>query len=434
MAKKYRPWITALAAMLLIMFLFAASHALERYIDPSISPESKTQFHLARDLGVSFVVALLIVFVSEWRMRQVEDNLEKRERHVAEVLKESTNAIVCADPDGEIVYWNRGAEILYGYRPGEILGQSVQKIVPKHEAKNDDDENPSNGNEATAEFLAQRLTKNGEKVSVLVRREDSGDEIKECVGCKAVQDNLGKLRELEQQLSHSEQLATVGEMAAGLAHEIKNPLAGIAGAIQILGETLPTEDDRREVVEKVLEQVQRIDGTVRDLLAYARPKAARLAPTDLHEVINAALRVVVLFPQTRINVVRHYQNGLPKPMIDGQQFGQVLSNLFINAIQAMQDGGTLTITTTSDPKGIHVSVRDTGKGVPKSKLSRIFDPFYTTKTRGTGLGLPICRRVVEAHHGTILVNSRSGQGAEFVIELPHPHFMERIQSRTEVTV
>ena len=86
--EKYRPWITALSAMLLIMFLFAASHALERTIDPSISPESKTQFHLARDLGVSFVVALLIVFVSEWRMRQVEDNLEKRERHVAEVLKE----------------------------------------------------------------------------------------------------------------------------------------------------------------------------------------------------------------------------------------------------------------------------------------------------------------------------------------------------------
>jgi signal transduction histidine kinase len=223
-------------------------------------------------------------------------------------------------------------------------------------------------------------------------------------------------------------------MAAGLAHEIKNPLAGIAGAIQVLGDTLPDEDERRPVVEKVLEQVRRIDGTVRDLLTYARPKVAKLARTDLHEVIDNALGVVVLFPQIRINVVRHFQTGLSEAMVDPQQFGQVLSNLFINAIQAMPDGGTLTVSTFSDPKGIQVSVRDSGKGIPKSKLDRIFDPFYTTKTRGTGLGLPICRRVVEAHHGGISVSSRSGQGAEFFIRLPHPKVLERnLQSQRAAT-
>ncbi len=278
------------------------------------------------------------------------------------------------------------------------------------------------------------MTKSGEDISVLVRREESGEEVKECVGCIAIQENLDKLQELERQLSHSEKLATVGEMAAGLAHEIKNPLAGIAGAIQVLGETLPDEDERRPVVEKVLEQVRRIDGTVRDLLTYARPKVAKLARTDLHEVIDNALGVVVLFPQVRINVVRHFQTGLSEAMVDPQQFGQVLSNLFINAIQAMPDGGTLTVSTFSDPKGIQVSVRDSGKGIPKSKLDRIFVPFYTTKTRGTGLGLPICRRVVEAHHGRISVSSRSGQGAEFIVQLPHPKILERnLQSQRAAT-
>jgi signal transduction histidine kinase len=219
-----------------------------------------------------------------------------------------------------------------------------------------------------------------------------------------------------------------------LAHEIKNPLAGIAGAIQVLGDTLPEADDRRPVVDKVLEQVRRIDGTVRDLLTYARPKAARLASTDIHEVIDNALGVVTLFPTSRVNVVRHFQTGLPRAMVDGQQLGQVLSNLFINAVQAMPEGGTLTVATSSDPQGIQVSVRDSGTGIPKSKLNRIFDPFYTTKTRGTGLGLPICRRVVEAHHGTITVSSRQGQGSEFIVQLPHPKTLEQtLQAETAAT-
>jgi PAS domain S-box-containing protein len=420
-------------APLLVILLFSGWVFIEHYFDDSLSSSSRFGLHMARDLSTSVLAVLIVVSWAYRKISKIEDAFEQRENHLAEVLKESTNAIVCVDPEGEIVYWNRGAESIYGYRPGEILGQSLNKLIPKGTKALGESGN-SDGNSHIGEFLTERLTKSGKKVSVLVRREDSGEEQRECVGCRAVQENLGKLRELEQQLSHSEELATIGEMAAGLAHEIKNPLAGIGGAIQVLGETLPKDDERRPVVEKVLEQVQRIDGTVRDLLAYARPKAARLAPTDLHEVIDNALGVVMLFPTVRVNIVRHFQNALPQAMVDGQQFGQVLSNLFINAIQAMPEGGSLTVSTWSEPNGIHVSVRDTGKGIPKSKLDRVFNPFYTTKTRGTGLGLPICRRVVEAHHGTISVNSRSGQGAEFIIELPHPRALERsISSREAAT-
>ena len=428
MRKKQRLWKLVAGIALLTALLFAGSHALERYISPELSDVARWRFHVARDLGVSILVAFLVVFLTHRKLKKMEFEVEHREQHLAEVLKESANAIVCIDPEGEVVYWNRGAELLYGYRPGEILGQSAQKLVP------DGTKSLEDKNNHTREFLTKRLTKSGEDISVLVRREESGEEVKECVGCRAIQENLDKLQELERQLSHSEKLATLGEMAAGLAHEIKNPLAGIAGAIQVLGETLPDEDERRPVVEKVLEQVRRIDGTVRDLLTYARPKVAKLARTNLHEVIDNALGVVVLFPQVRINVVRHFQTGLSEAMVDPQQFGQVLSNLFINAIQAMPDGGTLTVSTFSDPKGIQVSVRDSGKGIPKSKLDRIFVPFYTTKTRGTGLGLPICRRVVEAHHGRISVSSRSGQGAEFIVQLPHPKILERnLQSQRAAT-
>lgn len=428
-----KPSRKLLWAPLLVILLFAGWVFVEHYFDDSLSSSTRSGLHMARDLSTSVLAVLIVVSWAYRKISKIEDAFEQRENHLAEVLKESTNAIVCVDPEGEIVYWNRGAESLYGYRPGEILGQSLNKLIPKGAQTIEKSEN-SEGKSHVGEFLTERLTKSGRKVSVLIRRESSGEEQRECVGCRAVQENLGKLRELEQQLSHSEELATVGEMAAGLAHEIKNPLAGIGGAIQVLGDTLPKDDERRPVVEKVLEQVERIDGTVRDLLAYARPKAARLAPTDLHEVIDNALGVLMLFPTVRVNIVRHFQNALPQAMVDGQQFGQVLSNLFINAIQAMPEGGSLTVSTWSEPDGIHVSVRDTGKGIPKSKLDRVFDPFYTTKTRGTGLGLPICRRVVEAHHGTISVNSRSGHGAEFIIELPHPRALERsISSREAAT-
>ncbi|MFQ5791824.1 MAG: nitrogen regulation protein NR(II), partial [Acidobacteriota bacterium] len=190
------------------------------------------------------------------------------------------------------------------------------------------------------------------------------------------------------------------------------------GAIQVLGDTLQHDDDRRSVVDQVLEQVKRIDGTVRDLLRYARPKAARLEPTDLHEVINNALGMVNFFPNAHIHVVRDFQEGMPRALVDGEQFGLVLSNLFINAVQAMPDGGELMVRTSIGPQGIQVTIGDTGIGIPESNLNRIFEPFFTTKTRGTGLGLPTCRRLVEAHRGTISVSSRPGQGTEFVITLP----------------
>jgi signal transduction histidine kinase len=208
-------------------------------------------------------------------------------------------------------------------------------------------------------------------------------------------------------------------MAAGLAHEIKNPLAGIAGAIQVLGDSLPPEDERKPVVQQVLEQVKRIEGTLRDLLTYARPKTAKLEPTDLHDVIERALAVVSLLPQKRIEVVRQFQRGLPLAMIDGELFGQVLTNLFINAVQAMSAQGTLTVSTYSAADGFKIAVRDTGPGMSQSQLAQIFNPFYTTKTRGTGLGLPICRRVVETHGGSIDVESQPGKGAQFTITLPY---------------
>jgi PAS domain S-box-containing protein len=415
-----RPLALTGAAVSLIVLFFAAWVALEVYLGPSLSTDGQFRLHIVRGVSTSVLVALFVIYWSERRVRQMDAALEHRERHLAQILKESLDAVIGVDREGKVVYWNRGAELLYGYQPAEILGQDFEQLVPEGDRS---DSSYSPGTLAPGrhikEFLAERLTKNGEPVSVLVTHTALGREVRECSGCQALEQNLSDVRKLEHQIMRSEKLATVGQMAAGLAHEIKNPLAGIAGAIQVLGDTLPAQDERRPVVRQVLDQVKRIEGTLRDLLTYARPKTAKLEPTDLHEIIDRALGVVSLFPRKRIEVVRHFQPGLPQAMVDGELFGQVLTNLFINAVQAMPSAGTLTVRTATSAAGIEVSVQDSGSGISHSKLDQIFEPFYTTKTRGTGLGLPICRRVVETHNGTISVKSELGEGAEFIIILPY---------------
>ena len=413
-----RPLALAGAAAATIVLFFMGWLALESYLGPSLSTDGQSRLHIVRGISTSILTAFFIVYWAERRVRQAQASVEHRERHLATVLKETLDAVVGVDKKGKVVYWNRGAELLYGYKPEEILGQDFNQLVPEA-ARSENSASPGTlePGHHVKEFLAERLTQNGEPVSVFVTQTALGREVRECAGCEALEQNLSDVRSLEHQIMQSEKFATVGQMAAGLAHEIKNPLAGIAGAIQVLGDTLPPEDERRPVVRQVLEQVKRIEGTLRDLLTYARPKTAKLEPTDLHEIIDRALGVISLFPRKRIEVIRDFQRGLPPAMVDGELFGQVLTNLFINAVQAIQNEGTLTVRTSTSAGGIKVTVHDSGIGINPSKLKQIFDPFYTTKTRGTGLGLPICRRVVEAHNGTITAQSQPGEGAEFVITL-----------------
>ena len=415
-----RPLALTAAAVATIVLFFMGWLALESYLGPSLSTDGQFRLHIVRGISTSILTALFIVYWAERRVRQGQAAIALRERHLATVLKETLDAVVGVDKDGKVIYWNRGAELLYGYKPEEILGQDFKQLVP---VVAQPEKSASPGTLETGlhikEFLAERLTQDGEPVSVYVTQSALGREVRECAGCEALEQNLSDVRNLEHQIVQSEKFATVGQMAAGLAHEIKNPLAGIAGAIQVLGDTLPPEDERRPVVRQVLDQVKRIEGTLRDLLTYARPKTAKLEPTDLHEIIDRALGVISLFPRKRIEVVRHFQHGLPPAMVDGELFGQVLTNLFINAVQAIADEGRLTVRTSTSAGGIKVTVHDSGSGIDPSNLKQVFDPFYTTKTRGTGLGLPICRRVVEAHGGTINAQSGPGGGAEFVITLPY---------------
>ncbi len=233
--------------------------------------------------------------------------------------------------------------------------------------------------------------------------------------------------ELEQyhfhQMERADRLASVGEMAAGIAHEIKNPLTGIAAAITILRDDFPPADPRTEIVNEVLEQIKRLDKTVNDLLFFGKPTPPEPAFTDL----NAILKKTLMFASQHRggkNITKQLdlQEDLPPVYVDPKQIQQVFLNLILNAVQAMQDQGTLTITSEllerDGSPWVRVGIADTGSGIPQQILEKIFTPFFTTKAQGTGLGLAICHKLVTQHHGTISVTSHDGKGTVFTIELP----------------
>ena len=226
-----------------------------------------------------------------------------------------------------------------------------------------------------------------------------------------------------QQMERADRLASIGEMAAGIAHEIKNPLAGISAAVTIIRDDIATADPRNAILGEVLQQVQRLDKTVNDLLFFGKPSLPELSCIDINYVLETTCKFAsqhrsVVNIEKRINLAP----DLLTVYADGKQMQQVFLNLFLNAFQAMADGGTLTITTgrvfRQGREYVSIDVDDTGPGIPPQILEKIFTPFFTTKAQGTGLGLPICSKLIKMHDGDIRVSSDDSHGTVFTIELP----------------
>ncbi len=231
-----------------------------------------------------------------------------------------------------------------------------------------------------------------------------------------------------EQLIRAERLASIGELAASVAHEIKNPLAGVSGAVQVLAEDYPADDPRRHVTEQILSQCQRMDKTIRDLLNYAQPLRAEMSLFDVNEVLDRSLFIALPNPaKSPVKVHRRLGKEVPRVWGDPKHYEQIFLNLILNALQSMQQGGDLTLRTRLlDGEGeggasggvIEVVVQDTGGGIPEEIREKIFSPFFTTRTQGTGLGLSITRKILELHGGSISFESAGGKGTTFRVHIP----------------
>jgi signal transduction histidine kinase len=222
-----------------------------------------------------------------------------------------------------------------------------------------------------------------------------------------------------QELSRAEHLATLGELAAGLAHEIRNPLAGIAGVIEVIGKELPAGSASRNVLGDVHSEIRQIQSILSDLLAYARPRPPQFHRASLNDTIEQA--VLLAGPQVLsrpIAIDFTPAPELPAVVHDPVQIQQVTLNLLLNAIQSIPKAGRIEIRLENRDECAVIRVSDTGRGISRENLSKIFRPFFTTRQEGTGLGLPLTRGIVESHGGRIEVRSEPGKGTCFEVFLP----------------
>jgi hypothetical protein len=221
------------------------------------------------------------------------------------------------------------------------------------------------------------------------------------------------------QMSRAEHLATLGELATGLAREIRNPLAGIAGVIEIIGRDLPSTSPARAVVKDVRLEITRISRTLTDLLETARPRRPEVRRSNLNTTVEHAVMLARQQVLSRpIKIALQKAPDLPEVEHDSDQIHQVLLNLLLNAVQAIERTGAVSVGIGSRAGYASVIVTDTGRGISPQNLPNIFRPFYTTKGDGTGLGLSLAHRIVEDHHGRIEVSSVVGKGSEFRVLLP----------------
>ncbi len=228
-----------------------------------------------------------------------------------------------------------------------------------------------------------------------------------------------KLNDTFDQLRHADRLASLGQLSAGIAHEIRNPLASIQGAVEILGQDVPAEDPKKEFASIAKKEVARLEKLTSEILQFSKPATPQKLRTDPHEIIEAACRLVTDQAHKQgTEILRRFNEQTNNIQVDPEQIKQVLINILINAIQAQSKGGSILVTERTENGEWIGAIQDAGPGISPEQLDRIFDPFFTTKREGTGLGLSISYQLVKNNEGRIWATSKPGQGACFFTSFP----------------
>lgn len=347
--------------------------------------------------------------------------LKDKGDYLENILRSSADAIVVVDRDNVIRSWNRGAELIFGYSEDEAVGNPKSMLLSPELVRAGEVERFQQRIEKdgyVTGYETEGLTKDGRRIPLSVTSTLIRDAEGRAVGRCSILRDLTAIKRLQTELVHAQSLAVVGELAASVAHEIKNPLAGISGAVQILCRSFPENDSRRMIANELLQQVKRLDNTVRDLLIFARPWTPQPRRFNLSEFIDSVLARAE--SQENGNGVRFVRELPAKCMVtaDPQLLEHVLVNLLMNALDAVSGSGTISVKVSEQDATVRIEVRDTGVGIPPQYRDRLFKPFFSTKTRGTGLGLAISKRVVDAHHGSISIDSAAGKGTTVRILLP----------------
>lgn len=336
------------------------------------------------------------------------------------VIDAAVDGIIVIDARGRIEAFNASAERMFGYSEADVKGQNVSMLMPEPDHSRHDG------------YLANHLRTGERKIigigrSVTARRRDGQSfpvhlsvgefEIDGEKHFTGILHDLSRRAELEDRLREATALARLGEMAAVIAHEVRNPLAAVRGAVQVIGSRLPQASNDAAIIKEVITRIDGLNDLIQDLLVFARPPAPKPTRSDLRSLIGSVVTMMKRDPAYH-DVAVTIDGEAPPVLVDANLMTIALQNLLINAAQAQQGRGVIRVALHAEDHYIRVDIRDTGPGIPAEIRADLFRPFKTTKARGTGLGMATAKRLTESQGGTIAVDCPANGGTIVSLNLP----------------
>src|SRR3989339_174956 len=366
----------------------------------------------------------------ETKMKELErdrdrlaSKLELNNQYLKNILHTSDQAIMIVDDNEIFISWNKGAEKIFGYTESEVIGKPSSLLLPEgkrfvDELKRIQNDVKRNGQSLMLE--TERKTKSSDIISVRLSVSRLPNKKNEYAGRSVIIKDHTEFKRLQAQIDQSEKLAVIGQIAAGVAHEIGNPLTSISSLVQIL-QRKSQDSFMNEQLVNIKENIDRITKIVRELVDFSRPPSYETSNQDVTDVIKTALGIVKYDKRVRkVSFKTDLKNNLPNVNIAADQLLQVFVNILINALDAIKGNGIITVKSNYDSKNIYIELSDDGCGMDDATLEKIFDPFFTTKEvgKGTGLGLSVSYGIINRFNGEIKVKSKLNEGSTFTIVLP----------------
>jgi two-component system sensor histidine kinase HydH len=364
-------------------------------------------------LGVTGFLTLFLAQGYRSTQRQLQDTSAISDEVVANI---PVGFIFLGRTD-RIVLLNSAAEAISGLSFDAVRGHPFDSVLPKELI---DVLSSLENNERILDREMDCIFSDGLPIPLSVTAARIVNDDREFVGNVLLLIDLKEIKQLREAVKRKEKLAAIGGLAAGVAHEIRNPLSSIKGMASYFRNKFQDDSDDSNAAEIMIKEVDRLNRVISELLEFARPSKVDLKPTDINAVLDHSMRLIGQDADAKnIKIDLETNNNLPDALLDPDRFTQCLLNLYLNSIQSMPSGGNLTVSSDYDgDKLVKVTVRDTGVGINEEDINHIFDPYFTTKAKGTGLGLAVLHKIVEAHDGKIIVHSALDKGTVFTISLP----------------
>jgi two-component system sensor histidine kinase PilS (NtrC family) len=360
-----------------------------------------------------YLTAYLSGYLSS-RLEKTVQKLEEKDLDILdlelfnrEVIDSLPSGLFTTDISGRVLLFNPAAERITGMQKELVIGRKIDSVLPFFRFPF------SEGRTEETIVVEGALKIIGLNISILKSIDESAK------GYIVVFQDLTQFKRLETEIKQKEKWAAIGELSSNIAHEIRNPLASLRGSIEILKENKVPVNYKERLMDIALNEMDRLNRIITDFLTYSRPTPPDMKKIDLHELLNETIDLIENVHQDKSNFsLKKNYTGSVEIRADSQKMRQVFWNLGVNALEAMPNGGQLTVSTIKTNGSVKIVFTDSGIGIDKENLEKIFYPFFTTKERGTGLGLAIAYRIIDEHGGRITVQSNSGNGTTFEVILP----------------